>query len=396
MFMHETREIAIGVYWVGVRDWDRRIFDALIPLPAGTTYNSYLVEGSEKVALIDTVNPGFEGELKGKLEQLGSWGKIDYLIMNHAEPDHAGCIPFVLEHNPRAKLVLGAKGAKLAKALFHVGEERMQLVQDGDRLELGGRTLRFIEAPFLHWPETMFTFLEQEKVLFPCDFFGSHHAGGAYADEVPDLLAYAKKYFGEIMMPFAKNGRNGLAKLEGMEIRMIAPSHGPVHRDPEAIVDSYLSWTSGETVPKVTICYATMWQATKAMVDVFAQTLMQEGVDAQVYNLAVSDLASIAGDLVDSRGIVLGGPTVLNGLHPLALHAANVVRVIKPPAKYAALLSSYGWGGGAVKQALEVLAPLKLEALGAIDVNGYPTAEDLKKTEELARKMAQRVKEPLT
>jgi flavorubredoxin len=139
-----------------------------------------------------------------------------------------------------------------------------------------------------------------------------------------------------------------------------------------------------------------MWQATKAMVDVFAQTLMREGVDAQVYNLAVSDLASIAGDLVDSRGIVLGGPTVLNGLHPLALHAANVVRVIKPPAKYAALLSSYGWGGGAVKQALEVLAPLKLEALGAIDVNGYPTADDLKKTEELARKMAQRVKEPLT
>ena len=393
--MHETREIAVGVYWVGVRDWERRLFDALIPMPAGTTYNSYLVSGRDKVALIDTVNPGFEEELKGKLEQLGSWGRIDYLIMNHAEPDHAGNIAFVLEHNPRAKLVLTAKGAKLAKVLFHVSEDRMKVVQDGETLGLGGRSLRFIEAPFLHWPETMFTYLEEEKVLFPCDFFGSHHAGGAFADEVPDLLTYAKKYFGEIMMPYAKNGRNGLAKLEGLDIRMIAPSHGPIHRDPGPIVDAYLSWTSGETVPKVTICYATMWQATKALVDEFAQTLMQEGVDAKVYDLAVSDLASIAGDLVDSRGIVLAGPTVLNGLHPLALHAANVVKAIKPPAKYAVLLSSYGWGGGAVKQALEVLAPLKLDALGAIDVNGYPTKEDLKKTEDLARMMAQRVKEPV-
>jgi flavorubredoxin len=393
--MYETREIAVGVYWVGVRDWERRLFDALIPMPAGTTYNSYLVNGRDKVALIDTVNPGFEGELKGKLEQLGSWSKIDYLIMNHAEPDHAGNIKFVLEHNPRAKLVLTAKGAKLAKALFHVSEDRMKLVQDGETLELGGRTLRFIEAPFLHWPETMFTYLEEEKVLFPCDFFGSHHAGGAFADEVPDLLVYAKKYFGEIMMPYAKNGRNGLAKLEGLDIRMIAPSHGPIHKDPEPIIDAYLHWTSGETVPKVTICYVTMWQATKALVDEFAQTLMQEGVETSVYDLAVSDLASIAGDLVDSRGIVLAGPTVLNGLHPLALHAANVVKAIKPPAKYAVLLSSYGWGGGAVKQALEVLAPLKLDALGAIDVNGFPTKDDLKKTEELARKMAQRVKEPV-
>jgi flavorubredoxin len=271
----------------------------------------------------------------------------------------------------------------------------MKVVQDGETLGLGGRSLRFIEAPFLHWPETMFTYLEEEKVLFPCDFFGSHHAGGAFADEVPDLLTYAKKYFGEIMMPYAKNGRNGLAKLEGLDIRMIAPSHGPIHRDPGPIVDAYLSWTSGETVPKVTICYATMWQATKALVDEFAQTLMQEGVDAKVYDLAVSDLASIAGDLVDSRGIVLAGPTVLNGLQPMALHAANVVKAIKPPAKYAVLLSSYGWGGGAVKQALEVLAPLKLDALGAIDVNGYPTKEDLKKTEDLARMMAQRVKEPV-
>jgi len=391
--MHEVREIALGVHWVGVRDWDRRLFDSLIPLPAGTTYNSYLVSGRDKLVLIDTVNPGFEGELKAKLEQIGSWGKLDYVVMNHAEPDHAGGLPFVLEGNPRAKVLLTAKGAKMAKVLFALPDDRMTVVKDGDSIDLGGKTLRFIEAPFLHWPETMFTYLEEDQVLFPCDFFGAHHAAGVFADEVEDLLVYAKKYFGEIMMPFSKSGRQGLAKLEGLKIGMIAPSHGPMHRDPKPILSAYMSWTAGETTAKVTICYATMWQATKAMVDVFAQTLMQEGVYVSVYDLTVSDLSSIAGDLVDSKGIVLAAPTVLGGLHPLALHAANVVKVIRPPAKFAVVLSSYGWGGGAVKQALEVLGPTKIEALGAVDVNGYPTKEDLKKVEDLARKMAQRVKE---
>lgn len=392
--MLEVRELATGVHWVGVRHWERRLFDSLIPLPAGTTYNSYLVSGKDKIALIDTVNPGFEGELRSKLQQIGSWGKIDYLVMNHAEPDHAGSMPFVLAENPGARVVLTAKGAKMAKALFHIPDDRMMIVKEGDKLVLGGLTLRFIEAPFLHWPETMFTYLEEGKVLFPCDFFGAHHAGGVYADEVEDYMLYARKYFGEIMMPFAKNGRQGLAKLDGLEMALIAPSHGPIHRDPEPIVSAYMSWTAGETRPKVTICYASMWGATKAMVDVFSQGVAQEGVEVAVYDLTVSDLASIAGDLVDSRAIVLAAPTVLNGMHPLGLHAANIVRILRPPARYAALLSSYGWGGGAVKQALDVLAPLKIEALGAVDVNGHPTAEDLKQVEQLARKMALRVKEP--
>ena len=390
--MPEINELVEGVFWVGVRDWDRRLFDALIPLPYGTTYNSYVVKGDKKMALIDTVNPGFEGELKAKLDVLGGMEKLDYLIMNHAEPDHAGAIPFVLEANQRLKLVLTEKGAKLAKALYKVPDDRLMIVKQDDQIELGGKTLRFIEAPFLHWPETMFTYLVEDKVLFPCDFFGAHSAGGVFAQDVQDLLTFAKKYYGEIMMPFTKSAKQGMAKLEGLEISMIAPSHGPIYKDPKPIIMAYRNWTSGETKEKVMICYVTMWQSTKALVDKMTETLLEEGIETKVYNLPVSDIANIAGDLVDSRAIVLGSPTVLNGLHPQALYAASLVKVLRPPAKYAAVLSSFGWSGGAVKQALDILGPTKIEAVGAVDVNGRPTAEDLKKVEELARALAAKVR----
>jgi len=390
--MPEINELVEGVFWVGVRDWDRRLFDALIPLPYGTTYNAYLVKGDKMTALIDTVNPGFEGQLKEKLDVLGGMEKLDYLIMNHAEPDHAGAIPFVLKANQQLKLVLTEKGAKLAKALYQVPDDRMMIVKQDDQIELGGKTLRFIEAPFLHWPETMFTYLVEDKVLFPCDFFGAHSAGGVFAQDVQDLLTFAKKYYGEIMMPFTKSAKQGMAKLEGLEISMIAPSHGPIYNDPEPIILAYRNWTSGETKEKVMICYVTMWQSTKALVDKMTETLLEEGIETKVYNLLVSDIANIAGDLVDSRAIVLGSPTVLNGLHPQALYAASLVKVLRPPAKYAAVLSSFGWGGGAVKQALEILGPTKMEAVGAVDVNGRPTAEDLKKVEELAKILAAKVK----
>jgi flavorubredoxin len=391
--MPEINTLANGVFWVGVRDWDRRLFDALIPMPYGTTYNAYLITGDKKTALIDTVNPGFEEELKEKLDALGGIEKLDYLIMNHAEPDHAGGIPFVLARNKKLKLVLTEKGAKLAKALYHVADDRLMIVKQDDQIDLGGKTLRFIEAPFLHWPETMFTYLVEEEILFPCDFFGAHSAGGVFAEDVQDLLTFAKKYYGEIMMPFNKSAAAGMAKLEGLEISMIAPSHGPIHRDPEPIILAYLDWTSGETKEKVTICYVTMWQSTKALVDKMTEILMEEGIETKVWNLPVSDIADIAGDLVDSRAIVLGAPTVLNGLHPQGLYAASLVKVLRPPAKYAAVLSSFGWGGGAVKQALEILGPTKIEAVGAVDVNGRPTAEDLKKVEVLARALAAKVRD---
>jgi len=393
MSWRNIAKISEGVCWVGIRDWNRRLFDALIPLPRGTTYNSYLVIGESKKALIDTVNPGFEKEFEDRIRKVVDPSEIDYVIMNHAEPDHAGAIPYIMSINSKAKLVTSNRGAKMAQTFYKVPEERIIAVRDGDTIDLGGKTLRFIEAPMLHWPETMFTYLQENKILFPCDFFGSHRADGLYDDEVEDLIVYAQRYFGEIMMPFRLMGQKALEKIKDLEIEIIAPSHGPIHRNPEHILEAYRKWVNGETKQKAIIVYATMWKSTEKMIQPIADTLTSEGVEVVVYNLTLSDIGDIAKDLVDSRAIVLGAPTVLGGIHPLAVYAAYLVKALRPPLKYGVVLSSYGWGGGAVKQAQEVLEPLKMELVGAMEINGPPTKDDITKIIEIGKTLAKKINE---
>jgi flavorubredoxin len=386
-------EISQDVYWVGVRDWNRKLFDALIPLPKGTTYNAYLIVGTEKKALIDTVNPGFEKELEEKISKVVNPADIDYVIMNHAEPDHAGSIPYIMSINSKAKLVTTSKGAKMAQTYFKVPEERIKIVADMETLDLGGKTLRFVEAPMLHWPETMFTYLHENKVLFPCDFLGSHVALGLYDDEVDDLLVHAQRYFGEIMMPFSVMGQKALDKIKGLEIKLVAPSHGPIHRNPQRILEAYQRWTKGETRQKTTVVYATMWGSTEKMVRLMIDTLASEGIELAVHNLAVADVGDIAKDLVDSRAIVLGTPTVLAGAHPLAVYATYLVKALKPPLKYGVVLSSFGWGGGAIKHVQEVLGQTKMQIVGAMEINGPPTENDISKIIEIGKALAGKIKE---
>ncbi|MFH1016459.1 MAG: FprA family A-type flavoprotein, partial [Chloroflexota bacterium] len=260
----KTVEIAPNITWVGIEDFHRRIFDSLITLPYGTSYNAYLVSGKNKIALIDTTNPGFENELLTKIASIVSPAKIDYVIMNHAEPDHAGAIPVVLAAAPNAKLVLTRKGAELAEALYHVPEARRLVVKEGDTIDLGGKTLRFIEAPWLHWPETMFTFAVEDKVLFSCDFFGTHLASDRlFDDEVSEnLIPEAKRYFAEIMMPYNKMAIAGLDKALAAGPGVIAPSHGPVYRNPQRILTAYEQWVRGPLAKKAIVVYASMWDST--------------------------------------------------------------------------------------------------------------------------------------
>lgn len=386
-------KIVEGVYWVGARDWNRRMFDALIPLPNGTTYNAYLIIGSNKKALIDTVNPGFEKELEDKVAQVVNPTDIDYVIMNHAEPDHAGSIPYIMALNTKAKLVTTAKGAKMAQIFYKVPEERIIAVRDGETLDLGGKTLQFIEAPMLHWPETMFTYLKENKILFPCDFFGSHAAKGLYDDEIEELLVFAQRYYGEIMMPFRVMGQKALEKIKDLPIDVIAPSHGPIHRNPARILNVYRNWSNGETKQKAIVVYVSMWGSTEKMIKPIVDTLTSEGIEVALYNLTVSDIGDVAKDLVDSRVIVLGAPTVLGGAHPLAVYVAYLVKALKPPAKFGAVLSSYGWGGGAIKNIQEVLGPSKLEIVGALEINGPPSEENIKQIVDLGKTIASKIKE---
>ncbi len=381
------------VFWVGARDWNRRLFDALVPLPQGTSYNSYLLVGKDKTALVDTVNPGFHAELCDKINCVGDVTKIDYLIMNHAEPDHASAIPLIMETSEKAVLVTTRKGAEMAGTYFKVPESRIKVVGDGDGLDLGGKTVRFIEAPWLHWPETMFSYLNEDRILFSCDFFGAHTADGLYEDEVEDLIPLAQRYFGEIMMPYRRMGAKAMEKIRGMDIGIIAPSHGPIYRSPQQILEQYQTWTAGETREKVVIAYVSMWGSTDSMAKTMAETLSSEDVEVRLFNLTVTDVGDLARELVDSRAIVLSSPTVIGGLHPLAAYAASLVNILKPPAKYAAFLGSYGWGGGALKHAQEILRPTRIEVVGAVDVHGPPGDEGIKKVEELGRLLATKIKD---
>lgn len=281
----------------------------------------------------------------------------------------------------------------MAEIYYNVPQDRVIIVKEGDTLELGNRTLRFISAPWLHWPETMFTFLEENRVLFPCDFFGAHTAFGMYDEDVEDLMSLAKRYFGEIMMPFRKMGKKGLDKALGLSPAIIAPSHGPIYKNPEKILDAYSDWTSGKTKEKATVVYVSMWQSTKAMIMQIVETLQSEDIEVCLYNLEKADIGDIAMDIVDSRAIVIGTPTVLGGMHPLAMHAANLVKILNPPLKYGAALSSYGWGGGALSQVQEVLGSTKIELVGSLGVNGPCTEENTGKIIEIGRELAAKIKQ---
>jgi flavorubredoxin len=392
MKSYNTPMLKDGVFYVGVRDWNRRLFDALIPLPQGTTYNAYLIKGKEKIALIDTVNPGFEIELENRINNAASVSQIDYVIMNHAEPDHAGAIPHILAANDKAKFVCTKIGAQAAQIYFRVPEERMIVVKDNDSIELGGKTLKFIEAPMLHWPETMFTYLMPDKILFTCDFFGLHTAYGFFDDEVDELDSFAQKYFGEIMMPYRSLGLRAMEKIKDLEIEMIAPSHGPIHKNPRRILENYARWTRGETKEKAILVYVSMWKSTEKMINQIGEVLLQKGIQVSLHNLANADLGEVAKDLVDARAVVLGTPTVLGKMHPLAVYAAHLVKVFKPPLKLGAVLTSYGWGKGALAHAVELLGPTGLEVVGALEVNGSPTESDLEKVRLIGEGLADKIR----
>ena len=390
MNRYSTPEIARNVFALGSIDRKRRMFDALAPTPLGTTYNCYLVKGGLKTALIDTVPVGYETELTGKIGQILGSHAIDYIVMNHAEPDHAGSIPHILGRS-QAVLLCSAKGAELAKVYYQVSDDRIRVVKDGDVVDLGGRTLRFISAPFLHWPETIFTYLIEDGILFSCDFFGAHNTTGLFDDDAEDVLSWAKKYYGEIMMPLAKMAKAGMAKIKDLSISLIAPSHGPIYRHPETILAEYAKWTNGETRAKVMVIYVSMYGTVERMVGTLVEALQAKGIEVGVLNLAGSDIGEIAGQAVDARAVVLASPTVLNALHPLAQFAALAIKTSKPPFKYGVIMNSYGWGKGAVKQGLEFLEDVGIELVDTVEVNGTPAAGDFSRIRDVAGQLAAKV-----
>ncbi len=377
-----TREICKNVHWVGAIDWNRRLFDSLIPLPDGTSYNAYLVKGSEKTALIDTVDPAMVDEL---LENLSGVEEIDYIISQHSEQDHSGSISVILEMYSQAVVLCSRKAKDLLTVHLGIPEERLKTVEDGEKLSLGDKTLQFIYTPWVHWPETMVTHLPEDHILFTCDFFGSHMAmSELYAGKNPGILEAAKRYYAEIMMPFRKMIQKNLEKLQGIEFDTIAPSHGPVYNHPEFILSAYEDWVSDQVSNLVVIPYISMHGSTEEMVNYLVSALIERGVTVQKFELSNTDIGKLAMALVDAATIVIGTPTVLVGPHPTVVSATYLANALRPKVKYAAIIGSYGWGTKAVEQITDLIPNLKVEILGTILCKGRPTKETFSALDALA------------
>ena len=387
----QARKIEDRIYWMGAVDWDRRLFDSLIPLPDGTTYNAYLVEGTEKTALLDTVDPPMAETLMGQLDAVP---KIDYIVSHHAEQDHSGSIPRVLERYPQAKVVSTPKAKTMLVDLLKIPEDSFIAVADGETISLGDRTLKFIHTPWVHWPETMVTYLEERRILFSCDFYGSHIATtDLFVANEGRVYEAAKRYFAEIMMPFRGMIEKNIEKLKAYNIQMIAPSHGQIYNRPSFIMDAYRDWVFGSPRNIAVLPYVSMHSSTKLMVDHLASALVKNGVHAELFNLTVTDIGKLAMALVDAATIIVGTPTVLAGPHPLAAYAAFLANALRPKVKFLSIIGSYGWGGKAVETLAGMIPNLKVEVLEPVLCKGLPSQNDFSALDRLAESVAQKHKE---
>jgi flavorubredoxin len=385
-----VKKLKEGIHWVGAIDWDRRLFDELIPLPDGTTYNAYLVEGSEKTALVDTVDPSKTGDLLDNLQELGV-RRIDYIIANHAEQDHSGSIPDVLAIYPEALVVTNEKCKAMLMDLLEIPDNRFRTVADGESLSLGGRTLEFIFAPWVHWPETMLTYLREEKLLFSCDFLGSHLAQSEPLlwDEAHAYQS-AKRYYAEIMMPFRSNIRKHLQRLRTLSLDMIAPSHGVVYPRPEFILAAYEEWTSDKVANKVLIPFVSMHGSTREMVDYLTGALMQKNIPVFPCNVVRADIGDLAKELVDAATVIIASPTVLSGPHPAILYVTYLANALRPKFKFASIIGSFGWGGRMLESLTAQLGNIKAEILEPVMVKGYPRPVDYQALDKLAEAIAEK------
>ena len=380
------RTIKPNIYFLGSQDWDRKLFDELITLPQGTSYNSYFILGNSKNALIDTVDPSKSHELISKLKKIDA--KADYIIVNHAEQDHSGSLPEILELYPDAKIVTNEKCKELLKNLLFIPEEKFFIVTDGETLSLGDKTLQFLITPWVHWPETMTTYLREDKILFSCDLFGSHLAGSQlFIENEKSIYSPLKRYYAEIMMPFRKMIVGNINKISALDIDIIAPSHGPLHKNVEYIIGLYKEWVSDKTKPEVILPYVSMHGSTRAMVDYLIEYLMNRNMVVKPFNLTNTDIGDIAESLVDASTLIIATPTVLTGPHPLAVYIAYLTNILKPKIKYLSVIGSYGWGGRTVEQLKNMVSNLNVEIIEPVLVKGQSKDEDLEKIQKLADKI---------
>ncbi len=380
----QFKEIKTNVYYCGLNDRNRKIFDELIPLENGTSYNSYLIKGSSKTALIDTMYPPKTDEYLKNFDE-NNITKIDYIIANHGEQDHSGSIPALLKKYPEAIVVTNPVCAGNIKEMLHVPDDKIKIIENKEELSLGDKTLRFIFAPGVHWPDTMFTYLIEDNLLFTCDFLGAHFTfEDIYAPHNDELYKSAKRYYAEIMMPFRLMCKNYTKMIkEEIKPEMVLPSHGPVHKEPSYILDAYEDWSSDTCKNLVLLPYVSMYGSTEEMIDYLVKGLEAKGIKTLKYDIVEGDLGDLAMGLVDAATVILGSSMVLAGPHPMAANIAYLAGVLRPKTKFASFVGSYGWGGNLFGKLGDMLANLKLDVIEPVLVKGKPKATDFEKLDDM-------------
>jgi len=387
-------ELKKGVYWVGAIDWNVRDFHGY-STPLGTTYNAYLIQ-AEKNVLVDTVKVPFYTELLERISEIMDPAKIDYVIANHAENDHSGSLPQIVDRIGNPVVITTERGKKGLERYF--GRPfNYRIVKSGETLPLGDRTLTFLEAPMLHWPDSMFTYLVEDKILLPNDAFGQHLATlERFEDEVGDaVMKHAAKYYANILWPLAPlilKKVDEVVKL-GIPIDMIGPSHGLVWRkDPGRIIQSYVEWSQGKTKKKVLVIYDTMWGCTEHLAKAILKGVSEDGSEAKLLHLRTNHRSDIVEEMLDAKGILLGSPTLNNGMFPSMGDFLTYVKGLRPIGKVFGLFESYGWGGGALKEMKKHLEEAKLELWDKeLRVQFHPDADEIRRAVQFGRDFARKL-----
>lgn len=384
-----------GVYWVGAVDWDIKNFHGYIT-HRGTTYNSYLLV-SDKIALVDTVKAPFYETMLRHIKEIVDPTKIDYIISSHAEPDHSGSLAkFYREEAPQAEIIATAHGQRIITK-YH-GEIPITTTKEKPEVKLGGKTISFVPIPMAHWPDSMVSYIPEDKLLLSNDAFGQHIASaGRFNDEVDrdELWQEALTYYANILMPLNRSVGRALKALDGVDIDMIAPGHGVIWRkDIGDILSKYTSWVAGETKEKVVIAYDSMWMSTQNLAYAIAEGVGSEGVDCKVFNLTKRHRSDVMAAILEAKAVLVGSPTLNNNIFPPIASFLAYMRGLKPMNKFGAGFGSYGWAGGATKLVEEQMQLAGIEIMETdIDVAFKPTDDEWRTAYEFGVKVAKKVKD---
>ncbi len=391
-------EIKKGIYWVGIVDWSMRFFHGrTYTTRRGTTYNSYLII-DDKVTLVDGVYGPFANEWIENIKAIVPLEKIDYIVVNHIEPDHSRSLPVIAKLCPKARF-FGTQKCK--EGLFRQYYENwdFQVVKTGDKLKLGKRSLEFIEAAMIHWPDSMFTYCAEESLLLSNDAFGQHYATSERFDDQTDGCALqdeAIKYYANILWPFSSIILRKIEEIQKMNLKidMIAPSHGVIwRREPKKILDNYIAWSKNESKPKIVVVYETMWGATDKMARKVVEGIVDQGVLVKLYDIAQADRTEVINDMFDSKGYIIGSSTYDNDMLPTIAGFLEFLKGMKPKNRIACAFGSYGWSGGATKEIEEALKAAGIEVTEpSLSIKYVPDEGEIKKCYEFGVNFAQKIK----